>query len=378
MAGANIDMARTAHTVLLQGLHQKNTTFNMFSFGSRVSSLWPVSQPCGQNSVDTAMSHIKTMQADYSGTEIARALEAVYKSLVTPLVRPVSIFLLTDGGAWDVETCANITKKAIRDHATDSTFMRVFTVGLSQGASTTTCDRIALAGGGMAVYIATSEEEFLGKCARLVRAARTAPVSDIKVYDKLGTAVQQAPSNIPSFFLSLRFQIFVIVPRGAANVEQELKITGFVWTANISVEVVVPLRNLIHSPQTAFIHTSAAKALITELEDITPETNANRANIIRLGTVYGFPIGLQDTSLPTLPRDSRFAWRTVAGERDLWVKHLFWGGPLMAAAHARLDPQSSFGSTNLQNVQFGMSNMPTSVPAARYILQGAAFGSINP
>ncbi|KAH7903129.1 hypothetical protein BJ138DRAFT_1120695 [Hygrophoropsis aurantiaca] len=161
------------------------------------------------------------MQADYPGTEIARAPEAVYKSLVAPLVRPVSIFLLTDGGAWGVEICANITKKAIQDHATDSTFMRVFTVGLGQGASTTTCDRIARARAG-------GEKEYLGKCARLVRAARTAPVSDIKVYDKLGTAVQQAPSDIPSFFLSLRFQIFVIVPRGTANVEQELKITGFV------------------------------------------------------------------------------------------------------------------------------------------------------
>ncbi|KAH7905128.1 von Willebrand factor type A domain-containing protein [Hygrophoropsis aurantiaca] len=268
MAGANIDMARTAHIVLLQGLPSKNTTFNIFSFGSGVSSLWPVSQAYDQNSVDTAMSHIKAMEADYGGTEIARALKAVYKSLVKPLARPVSVFLLTDGGAWD---------------------------------------------------------EYLGKCARLVRAARTAPVSDIKVSwpgatqaarvgerersatlgapvnlfqpdtdhaaadDELGplsVPVQQAPSVIPSFFPSSRFQIFAIIPRGAASVEQDIKITGFVRAANVPVEIVVPLQNLIYSPQTAFIHTSAAKALLTELEDkITPETN--RASIVRLGTVYG-------------------------------------------------------------------------------------------
>ncbi|KAH7907953.1 von Willebrand factor type A domain-containing protein, partial [Hygrophoropsis aurantiaca] len=327
MRGPNIDMAHTMHTVLLQGLPSKNTTFNIFSFGSRVSSLWPASQPYDQNSVDTAMSHIKTMEADYGGTEIARALEAVYKSLVTPLVRPVSIFLLTDGGAWDMESCTNITKKAIQDHATDSTFMRVFTISLGQGASTATCDGIARAGGGMAVYIATPEEEYLGKCARLVRAARTAPVSDIKVSwpgasqaarggerersvtsgapvnlfqpdtnhaadDEVGplpAAVQQAPSVIPSFFPSSRFQIFAIIPRDAASVEQEIKITGFVRAANLHVEVLVPLQNLMYSPHSAFIHTSAAKALITELEDkvTSGSQEMSRANIVRLGTAYG-------------------------------------------------------------------------------------------
>ncbi|KAH7908758.1 von Willebrand factor type A domain-containing protein, partial [Hygrophoropsis aurantiaca] len=309
MEGANIDMARTAHTVMLQGLPSKNTTFNIFSCGSRVSSLWPVSQAYDQNSVDTAMCHIDTMQADYGGRGVVHALEAVYKSLVTPLFRPVSIFLLTDKGTWDVESCVNITKKAIRDYATDSTFMRVFTVGLGQGAITVMCDEIARAGGGMAVYI-TSDEECLGKCTRLVRAARTAPVSDIKVSwsvpvnlfqpdtdpttadDELGpppAPVQQAPYVIPSFFPTSRAQMFAIIPRGAANVEQEIKVTGFVQAANVPVEIVVPLQNLIYSSQTAFIHASAANALIRELEDkirFGPQ-EADRMDIVRLGTVYG-------------------------------------------------------------------------------------------
>ncbi|KAH7908864.1 von Willebrand factor type A domain-containing protein [Hygrophoropsis aurantiaca] len=129
MSNGKMNMARTAHTVLLQGLPSRNTIFNIFSFGSRVSSLWPVSRTYDQDSVDTAMSHIETMQANYGGTQMAKALEAVYKSLVTPLVCPVSIFLLADGGVWDV-SCVNITQEAIREYATDAAFIRVFTIGL--------------------------------------------------------------------------------------------------------------------------------------------------------------------------------------------------------------------------------------------------------
>ncbi|KAH7908913.1 hypothetical protein BJ138DRAFT_1202531 [Hygrophoropsis aurantiaca] len=334
MRGANMYMARKAHTALLQGLPSRNTTFNLFSFGSKVSSLWPVSRIYDQDSVDTAMSHIEAMQADYGGTEIAHALEAVYKSLTAPLTRPVSIFLLTDGDVRGVQSCDTITQNAIRSYATNTTFMRVFTVGLGQGVSTATCDRIAHASGGVAIYIATTGEEYLGKCAQIVCAARTAPVSDINVSwpgalqacddggerqpsgapvklfepktdngDELSphtVPVQSAPSIIPSFFPSTRFQIFAIVPHvvGAANntsalelEKHEIKITGFVRATNVPVEVVVPVQNVLHPPEarTAFIHTAAAKALIIKLDD--QDLNAfgmpqNRSAIVRLATTY--------------------------------------------------------------------------------------------
>ncbi|KAH7904058.1 von Willebrand factor type A domain-containing protein, partial [Hygrophoropsis aurantiaca] len=319
MEGANVDMARTAHTLLLQGLPSKNTTFNIFSFGSRVSSLWPASRTYDQNSVDAAMSHIKTMEADYGGTEIALALKAVYKSLATPLVRPVSVFLLTDGGAWDVERCAEITKRAISERASDATFMRLFTVGLGQGVSTATCDGIARAGGGMTIYVSSPEEDYLGKCARLVRAARAAPVTDLQVTwpgqrtlraEHEGSPVvqndlenstdaelgpppaylRQAPSTIPSFFPSTRLHIYAILSRSTAAHDSEIKITGFVPAANTPLEVVIPPHDLLRTPGAAFLHTSAAKALITELEDdnaVNVSRSQRRAEIIGLGTTYG-------------------------------------------------------------------------------------------
>jgi hypothetical protein len=60
--------------------------------------------------------------------------------------------------------------------------MRVFTVGTGDGASTERCDGIARAGRGFAPYIFTAEPSFLGRCVRLVLAARTPPVTNFKIF----------------------------------------------------------------------------------------------------------------------------------------------------------------------------------------------------
>ncbi|KAH7908865.1 hypothetical protein BJ138DRAFT_1115468 [Hygrophoropsis aurantiaca] len=173
------------------------------------------------------------------------------------------------------------------------------------------------------------DEEYLGQCARIVSASRTAPVSDLKISwqgeraressggpvnlfqpgadhvagDSAYVPIQQAPSAIPSFFPSTRFQVFAIVPRTPGlEQQQEIKITGFVRAVNVPVEVVVPVQDALYplEMRTAFIHAAAAKALITELEDqdlhpTTPTSGSdlettqsrNRSNIVRLGTHYG-------------------------------------------------------------------------------------------
>ncbi|KAH7920144.1 hypothetical protein BV22DRAFT_1040192, partial [Leucogyrophana mollusca] len=317
MRGVKLKMTRAALTVLLKGLLSKGTLFNIFSFGSTVTSLWSNSRLYDQNTVDMAMNHINEMTANYGGTEIARALDAVYQSLPARLSKPVSIFLLTDGGAWDVEGCMSKTKTAIHNCASDSMFMRVFTVGMGSGASTETCDGIARAGGGTSVYIINSEEQYIGKCARLVSAARMAPVVNVEVTwqapqlqrersvtpgetinlfepdvehetNDLGplAGIRQAPSIIPSLFPSTRLQIFAIVPRDTTTHESVIKITGFVPATSTPVEVRVPVQNTTRPPGTAFMHTCAAKVLIAELEE-SGEPDAQKTDIIRLGTTYG-------------------------------------------------------------------------------------------
>ncbi|KAJ3730950.1 hypothetical protein DFJ43DRAFT_461619 [Lentinula guzmanii] len=339
MEGVKLEMTRQALIVLLQGLPSRGSYFNIFSYGSRVTSLWPRSRSYDQATVDEARRHLDSMQANYGGTEMAGALDAVFASLPSRLTRPVSIFLLTDGGVWGsiLQNCVAKVEKAITDRTSDNAFMRVFTIGIGNGVSTETCDRIARAGGGTATYIVADNEQFIGKCTRLVRAARTPPIVDIKVtwvtpqqnsqHDATGQVINlfdpdadqdcgdlgplapimQAPGMIPSFYRSTRTQVYAIVPNSIA-VSHELKLTGRIPVTGACVELTIPLQRFCPFPTgTAFLHTLAAKALIQDREDIEQGGGGNakelQAEIIRLGITY--KLTSRYTSLLAVDRRSR-------------------------------------------------------------------------
>ncbi|KAJ3981390.1 von Willebrand factor type A domain-containing protein [Lentinula detonsa] len=182
MRGERIRLVREALVVLLRGLPTSGTTFNIISFGTNATKLWDTSRQYSQTTLEEATNHVDVMQADYGGTEIASALSLAYSSLPKPLGRPVAVILLTDGSAWDVSTCVSHTQTALSTlpHSTPDSFIRVFTVGIGDGASSDTCDSIARAGNGMAVYVKQGEA-IAGKCARVVRAARSPQVVNIVV-----------------------------------------------------------------------------------------------------------------------------------------------------------------------------------------------------
>ncbi|KAK1216972.1 hypothetical protein PQX77_020376 [Marasmius sp. AFHP31] len=370
MQGTNIRLVREALVVLLRGLPTKNTTFNVFSFGSGHSKLWDCSQEYTQTNLDAATQHVDSMQADYGGTEIASALQFVYSSLSKPLRLPVSVFLLTDGGAWDIPTCVYYTRSALSNFDTDDSFVRVFGVGIGSGASTDTCDSIAKAGNGFSVYVADNEL-VVGKCARLVRAARSPPIRDVEVqwtgvetveakagdyfdmveddtttlidaedmatpesyelaapvslFDDAGQddtddvgppsrpsvtlppppRLQQAPLNVINLFPGTRSQMYAIISNKQTPIPSSIKIKGIVATTCAQVELNVPVAKMAKSQQQnhAFLHTLAAKALITDRENkihAFPESfsaafakdDALRdlyleKEIVRLGTTYG-------------------------------------------------------------------------------------------
>jgi hypothetical protein len=114
--------------------------------------------------------------------QTSKALQYLFDYLRSTPARPVSIFLLTDGAAWDIKEYITATEATIRTRSTPQNLMRVFTVGIGDGASTETCDGIARAGRGFATYIFTAEPSFLGRCVRLVLAARTPPITNFKIF----------------------------------------------------------------------------------------------------------------------------------------------------------------------------------------------------
>ncbi|KAJ3760141.1 hypothetical protein EV360DRAFT_68941 [Lentinula raphanica] len=323
MEGVKLEMTRQAIIVLLQGLPSRGSFFNIFSYGTNVTSLWDRSRAYDQATVDEARRHLNSMKANYGGTEIPRALEAVFKSLPSKLTRPVSIFLLTDGGVWGslLQNCVTTVQKAITDRSSNTSFMRVFTIGIGNGVSTETCDRIARAGGGTSTYIVADNEQFIGKCTRMVRAARTPPIVDIKVtwvtpqqnsqHDATGQVIDlfdpdsadqencevgplapimQAPEIIPSFYRSTRTEVYAIVPNSIA-VSKELRLTGRIPVTGATVALTIPLERFAPFPN-PFLHTLAAKALIQDLEDkediqLGAGAKELATQISRLGITYG-------------------------------------------------------------------------------------------
>ena len=100
MEGERIKSVRGAMQIMLRSLPSRHTKFNIISFGSSNDSLWPTSQEYNADTVDYASQHVKTMSADYGGTELARALKVAYasKGRSDPIEKPSTVvFILTDG-----------------------------------------------------------------------------------------------------------------------------------------------------------------------------------------------------------------------------------------------------------------------------------------
>ncbi|KAE9395328.1 hypothetical protein BT96DRAFT_1022000 [Gymnopus androsaceus JB14] len=177
MRRMNIQLVREALVVLLRGLPSVDTTFNIVSFGSYATKLWENSRAYSQATLEEATNYVDSMQANYGSTEIAEALH---------------------GGARDISTSVEHTRSALTnlpEPENASSFIRVFTLGIGDGASSDTCESIARAGGGMAVYVKQGEA-IVGKCARLVRAART---PHVKVEVDWGVRVQSHADDDDDF-----------------------------------------------------------------------------------------------------------------------------------------------------------------------------------
>ncbi|KAL4800191.1 hypothetical protein BDV19DRAFT_375878 [Aspergillus venezuelensis] len=84
--------------------------FNIVSFGSRVSWMWPAFQPYTQASLDTATKQVGTLQANLDGTEIYSVLKSVQEHHDSARGVLTNVILLTDGEVWDVGNVIELVK----------------------------------------------------------------------------------------------------------------------------------------------------------------------------------------------------------------------------------------------------------------------------
>ncbi|KAJ7682855.1 von Willebrand factor type A domain-containing protein [Mycena rosella] len=177
MEGGRIAAARKALVVMLRSLPHKDSLFQIISFGNDSRALWQGgSRPYNQETLEEATRHVDRMRADYGGTEIRSALQNCFDT--RKLNRPTSVFLLTDGEAWDLDAVLDAVKTAVAA-APESAPLRVSVLGIGHSVSTAMCEGIARVGLGTCMLVGEKEASFTGKIARLLKAARTPPISSI-------------------------------------------------------------------------------------------------------------------------------------------------------------------------------------------------------
>ncbi|KAI9692052.1 MAG: hypothetical protein M1820_009555 [Bogoriella megaspora] len=126
--------------------------FNICSFGSSYSFLWNKSQSYGQATLDEAIFHAEGFEANFGGTEMYQPIEATIRNRFTDL--SLEIIFLTDGEIWDQKPLFGM----LNDEITKSkSSIRVFTLGIGSGISTSLIEGVARAGNGFAQFVQDGE-----------------------------------------------------------------------------------------------------------------------------------------------------------------------------------------------------------------------------
>ena len=151
--------------------------------------------------MEEASKHIDTMGATYGGTELAQAFAYASQCKTNekhegkPI--PTSVFVLTDGEAWNVSGVFANVSSAVNQAKEQSNLFRAFCLGVGDDVSTSMCEGIARAGKGVAVFVGVSvpflmkrdsltcntqnNEKPDAKLMNLLRAARGPIIDDLQV-----------------------------------------------------------------------------------------------------------------------------------------------------------------------------------------------------
>ncbi|KAL1915035.1 uncharacterized protein VTP21DRAFT_7740 [Calcarisporiella thermophila] len=287
-----IRKAKEALTLFLRSL-PSDCYFNIISFGSDYSSLYSESAPYSESTLNSAIAHVSSMDADMGGTEIHPALQFAFSKRRKDV--QTTVFVLTDGEVWNVEEVFQGIKKASKDGA------RLFGLGVGDDVSHHLVEGAARAGKGYAQFVGDNER-MEKKVIQMLRNSLQPPVSDYQVawvdsraeigkegsskqeaegsrtlsfYEekreeggkrvkKLDMSVCQAPADIPVVVPGSRLTVFAVLKQNIAPLET---ITLRGQAVEGPIELSVPVTK---APDGRRLHTMAARKLIQDLEESLP------------------------------------------------------------------------------------------------------------
>jgi hypothetical protein len=167
--GDKIDTLVAALKIFLKSL-PVGVKFNICSFGSNYTFLWPKSKTYDQSSLQTGLDHLKTFSANYGGTEMLKPIEATVKNRYKDM--PLEVMVITDGQIWNQQNLFDFINKAtIKNDA------RFFSLGIGTGASSSLVEGIARAGDGFAQFVGENEK-MDKRVVRMLKGALTPHIHD--------------------------------------------------------------------------------------------------------------------------------------------------------------------------------------------------------
>ena len=104
MQGISMEQTQKACGYIVNSL-KENDRFNIARFGSDVRFLFSRAKPVSQETIEQATQFIRTLNCDMGGTEIEKALAAVYQRASR---ENTVILLVTDGDIWPTKTLSEV------------------------------------------------------------------------------------------------------------------------------------------------------------------------------------------------------------------------------------------------------------------------------
>lgn len=296
MTGDKIFQLRQAMRILLGDL-APGALFNIVGFGSTFETLFPESQLVSNGeSMQTALSHIDSLEADLGGTEILAPIQEVLRSQVVATHQRV-VFLMTDGQVNNEEEVITFIGQS-RGTA------RVFSLGIGRSPSRYLVNGAARAGDGTADYVNGDSNAAIVEAVKRQIDTASGPSLSIDSVSWGGLQGVYTPFQVSTIFAGKRFfQFFLASAEEVSSLAlNDVLITARgtpgVGTNSASVyrverEDFVSLSEMFSS---TVIHPLAARELIRDLEEgrsslhldesSPPSESDVEAEIVRLGVEY--------------------------------------------------------------------------------------------
>ncbi|GFG03330.1 von Willebrand factor type A domain protein [Aspergillus udagawae] len=252
-------------------------SFNIASFGSQVTWLWPSSMRYSQENLDVASKHVDSFQANYGGTEIYGALHSVLDHYNKRNDVPTSVILLTDGEVWNVDNVIQLVRRTASNGYSN---IRFFSLGIGDQVSHRLVEGIGQQGGGYAEVVPESSMgSWQERVIQMLKSALTPSrlQCNVDLGEDLATktserqiagySVQypewiQAPHHIPVLNTFSHFSVYYMLERGLDSLPKLIKITATTERGE-KLTAQLPIQTVAEQPT---IHHLAAKALMNDYE----------------------------------------------------------------------------------------------------------------